>query len=43
MLVSEIKEKFPLHYLIWNNEYQELEKELKENKVRVERKKITKY
>lgn len=36
MLVREIKEKFPLHYLIWNNEYQELEKILKENKVRVE-------
>lgn len=36
MLVSEIKEKYPLHYLIWNNDYQELEKELKENKVRVE-------
>jgi hypothetical protein len=35
MLVSEIKESFPLHYHVWNNEFQELETILKENKVRV--------
>lgn len=34
MLVSEIKEKYPLHYLVWKNDYDELEKILKENKVR---------
>lgn len=33
MLVSEVKEKYPLHFLVWNNEYQELETLLKENKV----------
>lgn len=34
MLVKEIEEKFPLHYLVWQNEHQELEKILKDNKVR---------
>ena len=33
MLVSEVKEKYPLHFLVWNNEFQELETLLKENKV----------
>lgn len=33
MLVKEIQEKFPIHYLVWKNEFQELEKLLKENKV----------
>lgn len=33
MLVKEIKENYPLHYLVWNNEHQDLEKLLKENKV----------
>lgn len=33
MLVKEIKEKFPIHYLVWNNEFQELESFIKENKV----------
>lgn len=33
MLVKEIKEKFPLHFLVWNNESDELESLLKENKV----------
>lgn len=35
MLVSEVKEKYPLHFLVWNNEFQELETLLKENKVGV--------
>ncbi|CAO1416303.1 unnamed protein product [Diamesa tonsa] len=29
MLVDEIKTKYPIHYLVWNNEFNELEKELK--------------
>lgn len=29
MLVEEIKTKYPIHYLVWNNEFTELEKELK--------------
>lgn len=33
MLVQEIQEQYPVHYLVWNNEYQELERALKENKV----------
>jgi hypothetical protein len=33
MLVKEIQEKFPIHYLVWTNEFLELEKLLKENKV----------
>ncbi|KAG5680971.1 hypothetical protein PVAND_010445 [Polypedilum vanderplanki] len=36
MLVSEIKKKYPLHYLVWNNDYQELENLLKENKHDIE-------
>ncbi|CAG9804204.1 unnamed protein product [Chironomus riparius] len=36
MLVSEIKEKYPLHYLVWRNDYEELEKILKENKHDIE-------
>lgn len=35
MLVKEIKEKYPIHYLVWNNDFQDLEKLLKENKVKV--------
>lgn len=38
MLVSEVKEKYPLHFLVWNNEFQELETLLKENKVGVAKK-----
>ena len=34
MLVKDIKEKFPVHLLVWNNDYQELDLLLKENKVR---------
>jgi len=34
MLLNEIKEKYPIHYLVWNNEADELDKALKENKVR---------
>lgn len=34
MLVKEIQEKYPIHYLVWNNDYQDLEKLLKENKVK---------
>jgi hypothetical protein len=31
--ISEIKSKWPLHYLVWENDYVELERVLKENKV----------
>lgn len=35
MLVKEIQEIYPLHYLVWNNDFQDLEKLLKdENKVK---------
>lgn len=34
MLVKEIRERFPIHFLVWNNDYQELENFLKEKKVR---------
>lgn len=34
MLVKEIKEKYPLHLGVWNNDHKELEGILKENKVR---------
>lgn len=30
MLVKEIQEKYPLHYHVWNNEHQELERILKD-------------
>lgn len=35
MLVKDIKEKFPMHFLVWNNDFQDLEKILKENKVKL--------
>lgn len=36
MLVKEIQQKYPIHYLVWNNEFQDLEKLLKdENKVKI--------
>lgn len=34
MLVKEIKEKYPLHFAVWNSDHKELEEVLKENKVR---------
>jgi hypothetical protein len=33
---SEIRQKYPLHYLVWNNDFQELESVLRENKVNLE-------
>lgn len=27
------EEAFPLHYLVWNNQYQELDRELQEKQV----------
>lgn len=31
--IDKIKEKYPLHWLVWNNDYQELEEHLKMEKV----------
>lgn len=28
MTIDEIKQQYPLHYLVWNNDYDELKKEL---------------
>lgn len=31
MLVKDIQKKYPLHYHVWNNNHEELEKILKED------------
>lgn len=28
MTIDEIKQQYPLHYLVWTNDYEELKKEL---------------
>lgn len=32
---EEIKENFPLHYLVWNNDYQDLKSFIDENPVSI--------
>jgi hypothetical protein len=38
--IDFIKSEYPLHWLVWNNEYKELEKELSKKVVSISVKKV---